>query len=232
MILAKIQRKIKRKIKSANWHQLRSIHPVSKTFGLDRGTPVDRYYIEKFLAAEQKLISGQVLEIAESVYSKKYGHEISSYEILHTKPGRSVTIIGDLTDPATLPVNKIDCFICTQTFNFIYDFKAALKGAYQLLKPGGVLLATLAGISQISRYDMDRWGDYWRFTSKSAMLAFEEVFGEGNVEVNTHGNVLAAVAFLEGITTDELTEEELDYKDENYQLTITVRAQKGGRANG
>jgi hypothetical protein len=33
------------------------------------------------------------------------------------------------------------------------------------LKPGGVLLATVSGISQISRYDMYRWGDYWRFTT-------------------------------------------------------------------
>jgi hypothetical protein len=135
-------------------------------------------------------------------------------------------MVGDLTDPASLPDGRIDCFICTQTFNFIYDFKSAIRGAFQLLRPGGVLLATLGGISQISRFDMDRWGDYWRFTTLSAEKAFSEVFGPEQVQVASEGNVLAATAFLQGIASEELTPEELDHPDDDYQLLITVVAQK------
>lgn len=224
----KFIKQLSRKANPVNWHQLRSVYPISDKFGLDRGTPVDRYYIENFLAAQKHHITGHVLEIAECVYSKKFGQHVEAYEILHTKEAKGVTIIGDLTATNTLPENKIDCFICTQTFNFIYDIKSAIAGAYHLLKPGGVLLATLAGISQISRYDMDRWGDYWRFTDKSARMAFEEVFGQGNVNVQTFGNVLSSVAFLEGITVEDLTSEELDFQDPNYQLTITAIAKKRG----
>lgn len=221
----KANRTIKRHSQSVNWHDLRSTEPVSRKFGLDRGTPVDRYYIEKFLEENKNYIQGNVLEIAESTYSKRFGSGVSEFEILHTQPGRNVTIVGDLTDTNTLPENRIDCFICTQTFNFIYDFKAALQGAYFLLKPGGTLLATVAGISQISRYDMDRWGDYWRFTTLSAKKMFEEVFGK-EVEVKSYGNVLTATAFLQGIASEELTSEELDCKDKDYQLLISIKATK------
>lgn len=224
--LRKLKRKWVRNMDPVDWRQLRQLEPVSRVFGLDRGMPIDRYYIEKFLLQHQDRIRGQVLEIAESTYARKFGRDVAAYEILHTLPGKDVTIVGDLTDPGTLPEHRIDCFICTQTFNFIYDFRSAISGAYRLLKPGGMLLATLGGISQISRYDRDRWGDYWRFTEQSARRAFSEIFGESQVQVGSCGNVLAATSFLQGITVEELTPEELDYQDEDYQLLITVVAQK------
>jgi len=223
-----ILKTFRRKIHPVSWHNLRSLKPVSTIFGLERGTPIDRYYIEKFLETNSHLIKGTVLEIAESSYSKKFGgSKITKQEILHyTEDNAAATIVGDLSKPDSLPENRVECFICTQTFNFIYDFKQAIKGAHHVLQGGGVLLATLGGISQISRYDMDRWGDFWRFTTLSALQSFEEIFGKGNVQVDFFGNVLSSVAFLEGISVEELSREELDHKDENYQMLITVIAKK------
>ncbi|MEZ7892926.1 MAG: methyltransferase domain-containing protein [Candidatus Wallbacteria bacterium] len=214
-------------IKKVNWVNFRNTKPVSPIFGLDRGTPIDRYYIEKFLSNSRGYIKGTVLEISENTYSKKFGNNVIEYDILHyDNSNKDATIIGDLTKIETLPANKIDCFICTQTFNFIYDFKSAVKGSYHLLKKKGVLLATLGGISQISKYDMERWGDYWRFTTKSAQNIFSEIFGSQNVKIDFWGNVLSAVSFLEGISAEELTEKELEYKDDSYQMLITVVAKK------
>jgi hypothetical protein len=225
--LSHLKHRYKRMAHGADWQNLRSVKPVSEQFGLDRGTPIDRYYIEKFLQSNATCIKGDVLEIAENTYSKKFGTEITAFEILHyNNDNAQATIIGDLTDTSTLPAGKISCFICTQTFQFIYNFKDAIRGAWHLLKNDGVILATFAGISQISRYDMDRWGEYWRFTTLSAAKAFEEVFGEGKVQVDFYGNVLSAVAFLEGISAEELTPEELDFKDQNYQVLITLVARK------
>jgi hypothetical protein len=116
--------------------------------------------------------------------------------------------------------------ILTQTLQFIYDVKEAIRHSYQALVPGGVLLVTIPGISQISRYDMDRWGDLWRFTTLSAKKLFEEVFPQGNVEVEAYGNVLTSVAFLHGLAAEELTTDELNYSDPDYQLLITIRAVK------
>ncbi len=121
-----------------DWTNLRSVKPVSEVFGLDRGTPVDRYYIEKFLHANAHHIKGSVLEIAENTYSKKYGRDITAFEILHyNHDNPRATIVGDLTDVNTLPHEKVDCFICTQTFQFIYNFKDAIRGAHYLLKKMG-----------------------------------------------------------------------------------------------
>lgn len=222
-----IRQILKRFLNKPSWHNLRNLEPVSKQFALDRGTPIDRFYIDDFLGKNRSLISGTVLEIAESYYCKKFGENVEKYEILHaTDDNPLATIIGDLTNFERLPESEIDCFVCTQTYNFIYDFNAAIKGSYHLIKNDGFLLATVAGISQISRYDMDRWGDYWRFTTLSMKKAVGEVFGNENVEVECYGNVLASISFLEGISAEELSNEELFHKDEDYQMVITIKAQK------
>lgn len=220
-------KKIRRLLNRPKWRNLRSIRPVSSVFGLDRGTPIDRVYIEDFLNKYSYLVTGTTLEIAENVYTKKYGNNVKSFEILDpSKDNVHATIIGNLTDLNSLPENVIDCFICTQTLNFIYDFKSAIKGIFHVLKDNGTILATVSGISQISRYDMDRWGDYWRFTTASIDLAFKEVFGKENTQVDYYGNVLSSIAFLEGISAEELKIEELFYKDRDYQLIIVIKAKK------
>jgi hypothetical protein len=204
-----------------------SILPVSEYFGEDRGTPIDRYYIEQFLGSARNCIKGDLLEIAQDTYIKQFGSDIKSVNILHPVEGSpNATIIGDLTQVELLPADIADCFICTQTFNFIYNYQDAIKGSYKLIKPGGVLLATVAGISQISKFDMDRWGDYWRFTTLSAKKSFEQVFGEGNVEVNYYGNCFAAITFLRGISLEEVNKKDLEIKDGNYPVTITIKATK------
>jgi len=209
------------------WYNLRSVKPFSKVFGLDRGIPIDRYYIEKFLEENRSSVKGKVLEIAESTYSKRFDGGVTSFEILHVdNSNKNATIIGDLTNKETLPENEIDCFILTQTLNFIENFHEAIKGIRYVLKPGGVVLATLGGISQISRYDMNRWGDYWRFTTLSARKIFSDAFGEENVKVDYYGNVLSSISFLEGLAMHELSKDELDFKDEDYQMLITVVARK------
>lgn len=208
---------------------LQRTEPVSRQFGLERGTPIDRYYIERFLAQEQALIQGRVLEIAESHYSKRFGQRVTAYDVLHaTADNPQATIVGDLTDLSTLPADHVDCFICTQTFNFIFDVAAALRGAHHLLKPGGVLLATVAGISQISRYDMERWGDYWRFTTASVEKLCAPVFA-GGLTITSVGNVLAATAFLQGLAVEDLpTATLLHHPDPDYQLLIMIVARKAG----
>ena len=222
-----MKKTLKRLFNKTKWYNLRSLAPVSSVFGLDRGIPIDRIYIEDFLANNAKFITGTVLEIAENTYSKKYGIKVENYEVLHTSSENSTaTIIGDLTDINTLPECKVDCFICTQTLNFIYDFKKAIQGGWYILKLKGIMLSTVSGISQISKYDMERWGDYWRFTTISIKKSFEEVFGNGNVEVDFYGNVLSAISFLEGISSEELTKNELFYKDKNYPVTIVIKALK------
>jgi hypothetical protein len=89
-----------------------------------------------------------------------------------------------------------------------------------------VLLATVPGISQISREDRRDWGDWWRFTSDSVRRLFAEAYGPENIAVQAHGNVLSAACFLYGFAAEELTEAELAHNDPDFELLMTVRAVK------
>jgi SAM-dependent methyltransferase len=210
----------------AHFGNLRRLEPLSHKFGFDRGTPIDRIYIESFLEAASADIRGTVLEVAERDYTTRFGGErVKRSEVLHSRPGNpEATFVGDLTTGENMPVDRYDCVILTQVLPFVWDVPAAIRHVRRSLKPGGVLLATVPGISQISRYDADRWGDFWRFTSMSVRRLFEGEFGRGNVEVTVHGNALAATALLQGAASEELDASELEYRDPNYEVTITIRA--------
>lgn len=203
-----------------------STKPISNDFGLSRGTPIDRYYIDSFLKDNEFDIKGAALEIAESTYTKRFDHGVTSFEVLHVDESNcKATIIGDLTRPESLPEKMVDCFICTQTLNFIFDIRKAVDGCFKLLRDGGVFLGTVSGISQISRYDMDRWGDYWRFTDLSLKKLFTEYFREENITIQTYGNVFAANAFLQGLALEDIEDKSLlNENDPDYQVTLGIRA--------
>ena len=206
----------------------RRLHPIGANFGFAWGQVIDRYYIERFLGEHMSDIHGCVLEVAGNHYTQRFGGtRVSRSEVLYNGVDNPhATIVADLTDACDVPSDVFDCIILTQTLQFIYDIRAAVGTIHRVLKPGGTLLATCHGISQISRYDMDRWGEYWRFTSLSCRTLFKEFFPEDHLIVQTYGNVLAATAFLQGLTAQELRREELDYHDPNYEILLGIRALK------
>ena len=210
--------------------QLRRLTPISREFGYDRGLPIDRYYIEQFLSTHAADIQGQVLEIGDDTYTYQFGDDrITHSDVLHVTPDNpKATLVGDLTHADHLPSAAFDCIILAQTLHLIYDVRAALTTLERILKPGGVLLATFPGLSQKSQ---DEWGQYWcwGFTSRSAHYLFQETFSTAELQIETYGNVLAAISFLEGLATHELTQAELDYCDPCYELLLTVRVLKSSQ---
>ena len=207
------------------------VRPLRPEFGLGYGTPIDRYYINDFLQKYRGDIKGRVLELGEPGYTKSLGGEqVTHSDVLHAVPGNPMaTIVADLTDAPQLSSDAYDCVILTQTLNVIYDVRAVLATVYRILKPDGVVLITVPGISQVSRTDCEQWGDYWRFTSMSARRLVAECFGSDNVAVHVYGNVLAATAFLYGLIYEEMRQEEMDFCDPDYEVVIGVRAVKSSR---
>jgi len=208
---------------------LRRITPISREWGFDRGRPTDRYYIESFLARQSSAIRGRVLEVADNAYTVRFGGDrVVRSDVLDVVPTPYTTLVGDLGTGAGITAESFDCIILTQVLHLIRDIRAAIQHSYQALGPGGVLLATLPGISQICRDPQDRWADHWRFTSRSAQGLFEEAFGRDQVSVQARGNVLTAAAFLYGIAAEELESGELEYDDPDYEMLIEVTAKKPG----
>lgn len=207
---------------------LRRLEPVDAGFGGGRGKPIDRHYIEAFLESHAADVQGQVLEVADDHYTRRYGGAaVTSSDILHLDAGHPhVTLVGDLASGHGLPDSRFDCFVCTQTLQYVFALSDAVRHIHRLLKPGGVLLLSVPGISQISPHDRDRWGEHWRFTPQSVQRLLAETFGSADVTTQGHGNVLAAIGFLHGLACEDLTAAELDPVDDRYPLLVTARAQK------
>ena len=110
--------------------------------------------------------------------------------------------------------------------HLIFDVPAAVATIHRILAPGGVVLATVPGISQIDRGEWSHtW--YWSFTASASQRMFETQFAADEVTIEQHGSVLSAVALLEGLASHELTEDELAVDDEAYPVFVGIRAIKG-----
>jgi len=165
--------------------------------------------------------------VGDDAYTRRFGDgQVTTRDVLHVTPGNpQATIVADLADAAHIPSDTFDCVILTQTLHLVYDVRAALATLARILRPGGTLLATFPGLSQLS---CDTWRDtwYWGFTSLAARRLFAEAFPGADVAVEAYGNVLATSAFLHGLATHELTREELDHRDPSYEMLITARVVK------
>jgi SAM-dependent methyltransferase len=208
--------------------------PVSDVYGFDRGTPIDRRYIEWFLtrfagarAYAEGSIAGRILEIGGREYAERFGAQGSCIDVLHADAANpEATIVGDLTDEGVIDEGVYDCIICTQTLQVIWDVAAALRTIHRALKPSGALFITVPGISKSCLPDRDYWGDFWRFTSSSMRQLCEEAFPGGKVEVEAYGNVVSATMFLYGFAAEELAPAELSMRDPDFEVIVAVRARK------
>ena len=202
-----------------------SLYPRSRKFGFDRGQPIDRYYMEKFLEAHRAAIHGHVLEIADQEYTLKFGgSKVTQGDILHVDSSHPrATIIGDLNTGAGLPDATFDCLILTQVLPFVSDVLAVLRNVRRTLATNGCAIITVPGISQISRYDEVRWGDFWRFTPRGLRYQLDQIFPSHCTEIQAFGNVLAATCFLQGLASHEVRRSSLDFHDEDYPVLIAAK---------
>lgn len=206
---------------------LRHTQPVNLGFGIEAGTPVDRIYIEHFLKQNEAHIKGRVLEIGDSIYTHRFGKDkVKQAESLSFTSEGSPTYVGRLETMPEIPDNTFDCMVITQTLHYIFNMFDAVSEIHRVLKPGGVALVTVPGLSQISRWDMDRWGDRWRLTTLGAKELFETRFKAAEIKVESYGNALSALAFIQGIPAEKLRKSELESFDPDYQVVVAVVARK------
>jgi SAM-dependent methyltransferase len=218
------RRRIRRLFRPAFLGSLRRTTPLGRAWGFDRGTPIDRFYIERFLTQHRRDIRGRVLEVKDSSYTDRFGTDVTERDILDIDSGNpDATVVADLAAADHVPSDQFDCFILTQTLQLIYDTRAAIGHAYRMLRPGGTLLVT---VPAVSRAPAKGARDYWRFTVPSCANLFAEVFRREDISIAAYGNVLVTIAFLEGMALEELKTHELEANDEEFPLVVTVRAVK------
>lgn len=196
------------------------IHPISDRFGFDRGTPIDRYWIDNFIRKNEKYIYGSVLEIGDNRYTKQYGHAVKRTDILDmSNSNRKATIIGDLRNlKKTIKSHSYDCVILTHVIGIIDDYRSALLEAYRILKPGGSLLITVASLCPTVNGNMS----YWRFTPASMHYTVKTLFPLASLSVESYGNVASGIWFWEGLCVEEVAQEVLDIHDKRYVCMVSA----------
>lgn len=203
------------------------LQPISKDWGFDRGSPIDRLYIENFLERHRDDIKGRVLEIGDNRYTEQFGGKrVTTSDVLNVDSGApNATIFGDLATAHHIASNLFDCIILVQTLQYVFDLPAAIGTLYRILKPGGVVLITAPGIAQI---DYDRWGEarYWSMTPLGMRRLLAECFSSEMVEVETRGNVLTAISVLHGLAQEDLPSLGAQGDDPHYPVNIQARAVK------
>ena len=216
-------KRFRRLIRPAWLGSLRRTTPLSAVWGADRGTPVDRFYIQRFLEENRGDIRGRILEVGDSRYTRRFASEVVSSDVVdRDRANRQATIIADLASADSINSDQFDCFLLIQTLQYIYDLASAVRHAYRILRPGGVLLLTVPTVSRVD----PALPDHWRFTASSCSALLAEVFPLEDISIRSYGNVLAAIASLTGMAFEELSSRELTKADEYFPLLIAARAAK------
>ena len=205
---------------------LRRTTPLSDNWGYDRGQPIDRYYIDAFLREHRHDIQGKTLEVKENLYVDRYGAQVEHCDVLdRDAENPKATIVADLTERGALPPERFDCIVLTQTLQYVADVHAAVENVKAALRDGGVVLATVPGVS---RADEDPKGpSLWSFTHAGCQTLFEDAFGAPNTTIRSYGSVLSAIAFLSGMAQQELRPAELAVHDVRFPVIVAVRAVRG-----
>jgi hypothetical protein len=201
------------------------LEPLSDHHGLDRGTPVDRGYIEAFLGKHRDVIRGSVLEVEDSSYTTTFGADRVAESIVvdidATNP--SATLIADLQQPGSLAADAYDCIILTQTLHLLRRPGQCVENCFAALRSDGVLLATAPSVSRVSpTYPA---GDFWRFTGAGISELFNRHW-PSDFSVDAFGNLRTCVAFLIGEVMEDLPDSVLDHRDPRFPLTVAVDARK------
>jgi SAM-dependent methyltransferase len=209
------------------WGGLRRTSPLHDGWGRDGW--IDRIYIDEFIARHAADIRGDVLEVKNPRYATTFGQDGLRCHILDIEPTNSqATLIADLSQPDSLPPERFDCLILTQTLQLVRDPRVATLNAFRALRPGGVLLVSTPCASKIDSGSLagSLYDDLWRFTPAGLGHLLYEVFPPAGVHVEGFGNVLTIVAFLMGLGANELDESELEVNDPNLPLVACARAQR------
>lgn len=200
---------------------------MSIEYGLDRGTPVDRVYIDRFFAARAADIRGAIIEVGGPVFSSRHGRGVVSTDIVDIDGANErATIVADLSAPDALPRSAYDCAVVPQTLQYVSDPRAAVTNLHDSLRPGGVLLITMPVIAQIDGHAAEV--DRWRVTPVGLRDALAAWCPNADVSVESAGNVLVATAFLQGIAAEEMRATDFDVTDPMYPMIAMARVVRAG----
>ena len=130
------------------------------------------------------------------------------------------SLVLDLCDPSSLPRERFDCIILTQTLQYLADLDTAFANLWAALAPRGVLLLTVPALAR----EKPLGADYWRFTPSGLARLLRTVLPpEADISVVGYGNVLAGMACLFGLVVEDVGEEAVAVHDPSNAVIACAR---------
>jgi len=212
--------------------QLRRLRPLGN--GRQQGTAIVRHYWAEFLDRHRRDIRGRALEVGTTTTIRRYGGTgLSQADAIDMAAHSSeVTVVADLSRADGVPGDQYDSFVNQFTLHLIYDVEAALYHSIRLLKPGGVLLANFPCVDYYFPTGLDMGTGtplfvYWWFTPIQVETLLRSIgLDSADYTIELTGNLFARVAYQMNMAAEELTRDELDFRDPGHPLLICVRAVK------
>lgn len=204
-----------------DWGDFRRTNPFCQVFGFLRGSPIDRYYLNKFIDKIKPEIVGNILEIGATSEAKE-AYQLSddcAYHVLNIEAYPGVDIVGDVHDVNLIQPGSFDTILLFNVLEHCYAPWIVIENIYTWLKPGGKCFAMVPGAVRIHNVPKD----YWRplpeaFTWMLRNFSQHQIFA--------YGNPMTVAASFYGISQEELTTAELDAYHPDFPVAICIAATK------
>lgn len=193
--------------------------PFSHQFGFDRGGPVDRYYLKKFVQAIHPKVRGRCLEIGGSLgNNRSYQFAVDEFRTLDL-PAVGDDLVGDAADPQLFDQGSWDSIVAFHVLEHCPDPFAVVSNLHRWLTPHGHAFVVVPCAQRVHNFP----GDYWRFMPDGLRVLFKS-FSE--VIVSAYGNPLTLVSNYLGLSHKELVAEDMDFVHPDYPVLGCVVARK------
>jgi len=206
---------------TVDWGSLRRAHPICKRFGFSRGTPIDRYYLDKFLSQVRDRVVGETVEIGGAKQNRDMYRltNVSNYMTIDSEAHPYVDVVGDAHDSTLLAAESVDSILALNVLEHCADPWLVAKNMHRWLRTGGCAFCMVPNAQRVHNFPRD----YWRPLPDGVNWLFREFSSR---ELFQYGNPTSVVAAHLGIAAEELTQAELDAPHPDYPVATCIVATK------
>lgn len=200
---------------------LRRVAPFDPMFGFTRGTPIDRYYLDRFIEHIRPEVRGAVLEIGGSRANReKYRFDAAiEYRAMDVQRSPDVDLVGDAHDRGAIPPGTLDAIVIFNVLEHCARPWIVAENLHAWLRVGGKVFAMVPSVQRVHGRPKDYWRPY-----PDGMEALFAHFARSRLFV--YGNPLTSLAATMGIAVEELSTDELDRVNAAYPVATCVVAEK------
>jgi SAM-dependent methyltransferase len=208
-------------IGAINFGDFKRLIPMCFEFGSTRGTPIDRYYLSRFIEKIHPDVVGDALEIGGNRRNRRLYNfmQTNSYRAMDLNKRLGVDIIGDAHNAKIVEHGSLDSIIIFNVLEHCEKPWIVIENMYDWLRDGGKVFCMVPTAQRIHGAP----SDFWRFLPN----AIDSLFAKFPIrKLFIYGNPMTAIASLMGVAAEELSREELDHTNSEYPVATCILAQK------